>query len=358
MHGILYVDENGDAVSNLYTWQDFRGNSIYKDEKTYAQYINEQTGYSVATGFGLVSHFINQTNAHKLCTIGDYVAMKLANAKEPITHITNAASLGLFDLKNQCFDINAIKKIGIDTNILPQVTAEYINYPNSNISVCIGDNQASFIGSVSDMHESLLVNVGTGSQISYLTKEYRTCETLETRPFDKDSYLLVGSSLCGGRAFAILHDFFKSTAQYFDNEDVDIYEIMKKMANNIDLSAPKLTACTKFSGTRSNFFERGSISNIDTQNFTPENFVVSILEGISSELFDMYDNEPKSLLIGSGNGIRKNKMLCDIMSNKQNLPLSIPAHNEEASYGAAIFSMVANGVYSDVTTAQKLIKFN
>ena len=30
MHGILYIDKNGDVISPLYTWQDGRGNEIYK----------------------------------------------------------------------------------------------------------------------------------------------------------------------------------------------------------------------------------------------------------------------------------------------------------------------------------------
>ena len=37
MHGMLYVDKNGDAVSPLYTWQDGRGNLPMADGATYAQ---------------------------------------------------------------------------------------------------------------------------------------------------------------------------------------------------------------------------------------------------------------------------------------------------------------------------------
>ena len=50
-----------------------------------------------------------------------------------------------------------------------------------------------------DIH-TMLVNVGTGSQFSVYTKDYMTCPGLETRPFP-GGYLLVGASLCGGRAY-------------------------------------------------------------------------------------------------------------------------------------------------------------
>ena len=38
MHGIVYTDTNGKAVSPLYTWQDGRGNLPYKNT-TYAEYL-------------------------------------------------------------------------------------------------------------------------------------------------------------------------------------------------------------------------------------------------------------------------------------------------------------------------------
>lgn len=44
MHGIVYTDKAGNAVSPLYTWQDGRGNLPYKDT-TYAKYLNSFSGY-------------------------------------------------------------------------------------------------------------------------------------------------------------------------------------------------------------------------------------------------------------------------------------------------------------------------
>ena len=50
MHGIVYTDKDGDAVSPLYTWQDGRGNLPYKDV-TYAKYLNSFSGYGNVTDF-------------------------------------------------------------------------------------------------------------------------------------------------------------------------------------------------------------------------------------------------------------------------------------------------------------------
>ena len=56
MHGILYADENGAAVSPLYTWQDERGNLEYKDGATYAEYLNSK---ATVTGTPLYSPTIS-----------------------------------------------------------------------------------------------------------------------------------------------------------------------------------------------------------------------------------------------------------------------------------------------------------
>ena len=51
MHGIIYIDKNGKALSPLYIWQDGRGNLAYKDGKSYAEYMNSFSGYGLVTDF-------------------------------------------------------------------------------------------------------------------------------------------------------------------------------------------------------------------------------------------------------------------------------------------------------------------
>ncbi|MBQ8758813.1 MAG: MerR family transcriptional regulator, partial [Clostridia bacterium] len=171
MHGILYVDKDGNAVSSLYTWQDERGNEPYGNGRTYAEEVTAQTGIPVSTGYGLVTHFYNMKNdlvpkdAVNICTIMDYVAMRLCGIRSPLVHLSNAASFGLFDVKNGCFDKYELKKIGIDGKILPEITGESkiagFYRGDITVSVAIGDNQASFLGSVDDEKQSILVNYGT-----------------------------------------------------------------------------------------------------------------------------------------------------------------------------------------------------
>ena len=136
MHGILYLDENGDAISPLYTWQDTRGDFAYKKEwtnETWAEYLKRKTGHFVASGYGLVTYAYNMgenssnemqdiiSRAVTCCTIGDYIAMKLCGLKMPVMDKSNAASIGFFDVEKGRFDSEALEKIGIATEFLPRV---------------------------------------------------------------------------------------------------------------------------------------------------------------------------------------------------------------------------------------------
>ena len=49
MHGVLYVDAQGRAVSPLYTWQDGRGEQPFEGG-TYASALSDATGYAMRRG--------------------------------------------------------------------------------------------------------------------------------------------------------------------------------------------------------------------------------------------------------------------------------------------------------------------
>lgn len=117
-----------------------------------------------------------------------------------------AASWGCFDLQRQEFLYEALKHAGVDTSYLPEVRKGHflIGKTRDGVPVMgsIGDNQASLFGSVRDLEDTVLLNVGTGSQISFVSEEFVECGgSVELRPCTESSYILVGASLCGGRAY-------------------------------------------------------------------------------------------------------------------------------------------------------------
>lgn len=375
MHGILYLDSENYPVSPLYTWQDLRGNENYKGNFSYAEFLTETTDYKSATGFGLTTHFYNIKNhlvpkrAVKLSTIHDYLVSVLTN-QSPVTHTSDAASLGFFDLRHHRFDNIGLLEAGIDPEILPKVISKTSIAGTTNcdflpdgipVAVAIGDNQASFIGSMTNPDNSILVNVGTGSQVSFITSHIKSTTTGEIRPLTDNEYIFVGSSLCGGRAYQILRNFFKDCQDAFGGNGDNLYEKMDELSENIEKIKDPLKINCEFAGTRSHPEKRGSIENISIKNFTPTNLICGVLVGVADELKEMYE-EAKDLLefrprtlVGSGNGIRKSKVWRYIFTKEFELELKLPKHPEEAAVGACIFASVANGNYRNIREAQKIL---
>lgn len=362
MHGILYLDRAGRAVSPLYTWQDGRGNLPY-GESTYAAHLSERTGYPLASGFGLVTHFINRdqslvpAEAVTFCTIQDYIAMLLTHRETPLLHASNGASFGCYDFAAQAFDSAAVEKLGLDRSILPAMTAETaVIGQNGSVPVAaaIGDNQASVLGSLRE-NGDILVNIGTGSQVSAVVSAPTPFPAGAVRPYVDGRFLLAGSPLCGGRAYALLHRFFARCAERFGGDGRDVYDMMNDMAAERP-DAHTLIVDPRFCGTRNDPALRGSVSEISEDNFTPEQLTRGVLWGMASELHELYRQMPLSSpaagLVGSGNGVRKNPVLRRYLEEQFGLKLKLPAHREEAAFGAAVFAAAAAGVYPDISTAQ------
>ncbi len=371
MHGILYCDKNGSAISPLYIWQDESGNERFDRCHSYAAYLTEETGHKMASGFGCTTYFVHANtnavpkNAVCFCTIHDYVAMRLTGRETPLVHVSDAASFGLFDLKTLRFDWAAVQKVGLDISLFPEITKEFepVGYYKDSIPVCVavGDNQASFLGSVRDTEHSVLVNLGTGGQISFLTRSVDDAG-LEIRPCYGENYLCVGSSLCGGRAFALMEEFLRKTAEFVTGKQVkSAYPAIDEfLADNPVLHDP-LRVSTRFAGTREHPSERASVTNLGLDNFTPQHLILGVLDGIADELLSMYMSSDHggrhTSMIGSGNGLRKNPALQRLLSERFGMKLLIPVHREEAAFGAALTGMTAAGLAENIEQAQKLISY-
>jgi sugar (pentulose or hexulose) kinase len=100
---------------------------------------------------------------------------------------------------------------------------------------------------------------------------------------------------------------------------------------------------TLFRGTRTNPALRASITEISEKNFNAQALTLSVLKGISSELKTFYDEllpitGERTNLVCAGNAIRMNPVLREIIETDYNKKLFIPAHKEEAAFGAALLA--------------------
>ena len=353
MHGIVYVGQEGNLLSSLITWQDERGNQPYKDGVSYARYLQDQTGYPMSTGYGLTTHFCQTVQnripegASRICTIMDYLAMVLCKEKEPVIHPSNAASLGLFDIQGCRFDEEAVRRAGMDPSFLPKViSGEQVigtMADGTEVLIPIGDNQAGTYAVLTNPKD-VLVNLGTSSQISMICDRYTIKPGLECRPYVKGKYLLLYAGLCGGVSFAMLNNFFQEVCRIFSAEasKEEVYARMMEEAEKACSNPDALTVSTLFRGKRSDPSLRGSVTNIDMNNFTPGNLILGFYRGVIGELMEAYRQMEAAenggeLLLG-GNALRRNPLLRRLCGEMFGRKVRLLELKEEAALGAAFLA--------------------
>ena len=356
MHGIVYINEDASPVSSLINWQDKRADIMLDGGKTACGLIHDITGEMVYTGYGIATHYYNMitgnvpSGATGFCTIMDLLAMDICNYKAPVVHPSLCASLGLFDTRKNCFMADKISLLGIDPAILPNVSEGSVMVGKCRgipVSVPIGDNQASFLGSVGKNKSSMLVNIGTGSQISYVSDEYLEVDKdLEVRPFIEGKYLVCGSALCGGFAYSMLEEFFRSYTVSLGLSEESQYSIMNRLAENAFKNGEEgLFVDAYFCGKRSDPQKRGSINMIDRYSFTPSALILGVLKGMCNELYELYERVPskKAHIVASGGATKRSSVLNDIISSRFGMSVSSCLTEEAAATGAALFSAFVVG---------------
>ncbi len=389
MHGILGLDAVGRPVTNFVTWQDERGEHRGKDGKTLLEQMEERAGTRpIATGYGVVTLYdwFRESSVRGMkciCTLPDYFGMIMTGRREAVIDSTFADSLGCYDSVSHNWDCPYLEGLGIDPGCLPRIvpTASRLGAVEEAgllklmrngrvpVSTALGDNQASFIGSVREFYTTLLINVGTASQISYAVRSFdevrQNCiidgYDVVVRPFVENGLLVAGNALAGGAAYTVLYEFFKLAGEeLFDVREFDgLWERMSCLAEQ-GSGTGGMGVRAVFGGRRSDPMARGAVEGLSLTNFTPSNLIRATLKGIIEVLHDMMDEDALTRIervVGSGNGMRKNRPLRNIASEIFGYKILIPLNEEEAAIGAAVTGAVAAGVFDDFEDGKKAVGY-
>jgi sedoheptulokinase len=392
MHGILGLDVDGRPGTPLVTWQDGRGLEPQENGMTLLDEMKHRGGpRPIASGYGVVTLYDWKKRGllehiAQVCTIADYFGMVISGSQRASIDFTMAESLGTFDVRGSVWDEQYLNALGISPTVLPRLLPptsalgklekaaagrfHLEPFTGTPVAVAIGDNQASFIGSVKDYFATLLVNIGTASQVSFAVRSLED-ENLHPsaidgydvilRPFVDGGFLVAGNALSGGATYTTLRNFLAAIGRdIFDREaPPDLWDRMNSLAARSGGSGG-LRVETLFAGKRSDPDVRGSISGISSTNFMPDQLLYATLEGIvrvMRELVGDAVSERMTLLVGSGNGMRKNELLRDITSRIFRRELRVPRYEEEAAVGAAINGAVAAGVFSGFSDSVSLVQY-
>jgi len=384
MHGMALVSPDGRAASPFIGWQDQRCLNEYTPGRTYVDHIaaaaagmvvslgcTPATGYMGATLLWLRANGALPAGA-RACFAADSFVRRLT-AGPTVTDPTNAASAGMFDVIRGGWHSDLVSALGLDGGVLPEVlsscsqagalcpdVAHTMELPSGTpVAVACGDNQASFAGSVADAASAVLVNVGTGGQVSAHTGRPVTVPGMDLRPYLDGCWLVVGAGLCGGASLAILRDFFIDVGQSLFGVAApkDIYDRLTMLAADVPYDAEGLRLRPTFRGSRAAPELRAELTGLSDRNFTARHLTRALLTGLGTEFRSQYDDmvgaglSSRQQLVGSGNAVRLNPVLRSSLSTAFSMPCHTPPMAEEAALGAALTSAVAVGEYASILAA-------
>jgi sugar (pentulose or hexulose) kinase len=391
-HGCVVVDAGLNPLTPLVNWQDRRGEEPLPGlAATCVQHMHARCGDEAPhrTGCRLAAGFMSVTlfwlRAHRLlppqgtaCFVMDYFGSFLTGSP-PLTDPTGAASSGVFTVRDGAWDSELLEALELPRSCFPEVVpsgsllgrlsaaaASATGLPEGlPVFVGMGDNQASFLGSVARRDETVLVNVGTGGQVSMFAERFAYDPQLETRPFPGGGYLLACVGLCGGRTYAALERFFRQVGADVLGTPAagSAYAAMNRLASSVPRGANGLRCEPFFTGTRFQPNLRASWTGMSTENFTPAHMTRALLEGMARAFQSGYEvisgqlGRRATRLVGAGNGMRENPVLAGLVAEEFGLPLAVPRHREEAAYGAALLAAVAAGLVPDLPAAGALLQY-
>jgi sedoheptulokinase len=206
--------------------------------------------------------------------------------------------------------------------------------------------------------DTTLVNIGTAGQVTVRAERPIVIPNIETRLHIDDSYLLMGGSLCAGKAYALLKDFVAGIGKFIFEQTLDDSRIYERL-ERIDADLTDLRCQPTFLGTRSDPLVRGEISNITEDNLTIGDLVHALFQGVAEELFGHYRRmrSPRRFLVGSGNGIKRNPGLRRAVERTFGQEILVPEMEETAAFGAALVACVGLGVFESFDAAARSIRY-
>jgi sugar (pentulose or hexulose) kinase len=376
-HGVVLVDRRLGTISRFYNWRDETAKGEGEQEardRVGDAYL--RTGCRIRAGFGTATLFVLKRqkllpNEATVCTLMDLLGARLVGDR-PVTDPTCAASLGALDVRAADWDCPTLEALDLPRAWFPDVVpvgtslggllsehAGTTGLPAGlPVFVGVGDNQASYLGGVRDPADTVLVNVGTGGQVTLHADRFHADDRVEARPYFDGKFLLVSAGEVGGAAFASYGDFFRPI-----DKKRDWLDWLVEQAQGVWPGCQGLRCEPFFHGTRRDPERRGAFTGVTARNFTPGHFARAILEGMartfdeSRRHLEAVAGRAPATLVGTGNGVKANPLLVEVIATAFRRPLFTPEHREEAAFGACLVAGVGLGVYPSFADTARVIRY-
>ncbi len=369
---ILWNKKTGRPIYNAIVWQDRRTQKYCEKlkKRKYEKSFRKKTGLFIDPYFSATkikwildnvkeSKKLLKSNNLLFGTVDTFLIWKLTNGKNHLTEATNASRTMLFNINNNKWDEEILKKLNISKNILPEIKNSVDNFGFTNkkivgreiaISAVLGDQQAAAVGQACFEKGSIKSTYGTGAFVIMNTgskKIYSKNKLLTTicyRLNGKNTYALEGSIFIAGAGIQWLRDKLKLIDNAYETE-----KIAKSRKNN-----DGVYVVPAFSGMGAPYWRpdaRGLITGL-TRNSDWKNLVRAVVESVAFQSYDLFNSMRKDGLkprtVKVDGGMIANNWFSQFLSDIINLNVTRPKILETTALGVAMFAGFQVGQYKSL----------
>ena len=377
---ILWDKKTGKPVYNAIVWQDRRTQTYCEKlkKRKYEKSFRKKTGLFIDPYFSATKIkwiLENVKNSKKLLksnnllfgTVDTFLIWKLTKGKKHLTEASNASRTMLFNINNNKWDKEILRKLNIPKNILPEVKNSADDFGITNkkiigkeipISAVLGDQQAAAVGQACFEKGSIKSTYGTGAFVIMNTgskKIYSNNKLLTTicyRLNEKNTYALEGSIFIAGAGVQWLRDKVKLINNAYETEKI----AKSKKSNDGVYIVPA------FSGMGAPYWRpdaRGLITGL-TRNSDWKNLVRAVVESVAYQSYDLFNSMRKDGLkpkiVKVDGGMISNNWFSQFLSDIINLNVIRPKVLETTALGVALFAGYQIGEFKSLNQIKLIWK--
>lgn len=341
MHGFVLANQDMIPYLDYVSWQKEYITTFRTEEETWKSYFEKKvlsedilrTGMPFKAGLpsgnlayifesGLIKK--EKNSRYLFFTLGDFIISWIFNTRIKI-HPTNAAGTGLYDVEVGKWNDTLINSLNLSFIEFPEVdkNTEIIKINGIRVVSALGDQQAALYGAGLYDEKQISINMGTGAQVSVLSKNCIFDNNYQTRPFFKGMYLKTCPHIPSGRAINVFYGFVEEIIKFScDNKEVNkecIWEWINRQA--LQAKSEDLIIDLSFFTNAVSNHTQGCICGIKENNFNIGNLFNSIYKQMAQNVkvcVDKLEIEYKitNEIVFSGGIVRKNELLRNLIMEK------------------------------------------
>ena len=307
---ILWNKKTGKPIYNAIVWQDRRTQDYCKllKKKNYENLFRNKTGLFIDPYFSAtkikwildnvkISKKLLSSNDLLFGTVDTFLIWKLTKGKQHLTEASNASRTMLYNINNNKWDKEILKKLNIPQKILPEVKNSADNFGKTDkkitgveisISAVLGDQQAAAFGQTCFEKGSIKSTYGTGAFVimntgpKKINSKNKLLTTICYRLNNKNTYALEGSIFIAGAGVQWLRDKVKLIKKAPETEKIS----KSSKINDGVFVVPA------FSGMGAPYWRpdaRGVITGL-TRDSDWKSIVRATVESVGYQSFDLFDS--------------------------------------------------------------------